>query len=318
MVGFGSMSGYTKLFNSILASTVWQAGKETKILWITLLAMADKDGTAEASIPGLARIAGLSVEETERGLTELSSPDRFSRTTDHEGRRIEAIDGGWKILNHPKYREKYSADERREYKRVKAAEYRARDRGQRVESVSTNGQSRYIATTSTDTNVPPVGESVDIDEANRAAAKALTDALAEASRVTGLSGLEILAEPTVRGKGSPISNPLVCPTVGRKLWEVTADRVRGFAAARVADARDTARGRARKGNGAPSWDQPDAAEAILTKRAVEWIDGGAWPRENRPMSREHLASMLDTVRPPADIADRVRMVLYARNPQLRA
>ena len=48
------MSGYTKLFNSILASTVWSEPNETRIVWITLLAMADKNGIIEGSVPGLA------------------------------------------------------------------------------------------------------------------------------------------------------------------------------------------------------------------------------------------------------------------------
>ena len=39
-------------------------------------------------------------------LATLSSPDEFSRSTEHEGRRIVAVDGGWQILNYLKYREK--------------------------------------------------------------------------------------------------------------------------------------------------------------------------------------------------------------------
>lgn len=134
------MAGYTKLFNSILASSVWQESLSTKVLWITLLAMADKDGIAEASIPGLAKIAGLSITDTEAGLASLSAPDKYSRTKDFEGRRVEACEGGWKILNHPKYRAKMSADERREYKRIKQREYRSEK-----STKSTSGQSGHNA-----------------------------------------------------------------------------------------------------------------------------------------------------------------------------
>lgn len=141
-----SMAGYTKLFSSILASSVWCSNKETKILWITLLAMAGKDGIAETSTPGLARAAGLTIEETERGLVELRSPDPFSRTKEHEGRRIEPVDGGWVLLNHAKYREKMSIDERRKYKREKQKEYRKRDAKKPKKSThSTSGQSGHIA-----------------------------------------------------------------------------------------------------------------------------------------------------------------------------
>ena len=121
-----SMAGYTKLFNSILASTVWSEPVETRIVWITLLAMAGKDGIAEGSLPGLAVFARLDVAAVEIALARLCAPDPHSRSKEFEGRRIEVVDGGWKILNHGKYRAKLNADERREYNRVKQSEYRQR------------------------------------------------------------------------------------------------------------------------------------------------------------------------------------------------
>ena len=95
---------FTKLFSSITASTIWAARDQTRIVWITMLAMADQHGRVWASIPGLANIARVSIEATETALDELSGPDKYSRTQEHEGRRIEAIDGGWRLLNHAKYR----------------------------------------------------------------------------------------------------------------------------------------------------------------------------------------------------------------------
>lgn len=127
-----TMAGYTKLFNSILASTIWREEKETKILWITMLAMADKDGMVEASIPGLADMARLTVKETQEALGILESPDEFSRTKDHDGRRIEPVLGGWLVLNHAAYRQKMDMDERREYLRLKKQESRERARQQSV------------------------------------------------------------------------------------------------------------------------------------------------------------------------------------------
>jgi hypothetical protein len=122
-----SMPGYTKLFNSILASTIWRAPNTTRIVWITMLAMADKDGIVEGSVPGLADFARVEVDEARQALAELLAPDPDSRTGDHEGRRIEVVDGtGWRLLNHGKYRAKMSEDERREYNRQKQAEWRNR------------------------------------------------------------------------------------------------------------------------------------------------------------------------------------------------
>ena len=123
-----SMAGYTKLFTSILASTIWRADDKVRIVWITLLAMADKHGIAEGSVPGLADFAHVSVEDCERALLTLLSPDPYSRSKTAQGRRIATVPGGWKLINYELYRQTMSADERREYLRVKQAEYRAREK----------------------------------------------------------------------------------------------------------------------------------------------------------------------------------------------
>ncbi len=105
---------YTKLFNSIITSTIWTEDDKTRIVWITMLAIADKNGEVQGSIPGLARLAGVSVEAAEMAITKFLSPDKHSRTKDDEGRRIEEIDGGWALLNHAKYREMASREEAKE------------------------------------------------------------------------------------------------------------------------------------------------------------------------------------------------------------
>jgi len=158
------MAGFTKLFNSILDSTIWQEPNETRLLWITMLAMSDARGEVQASIPGLARRAGITIPECEAGLSTLMSPDKFSRSKEHEGRRVEVIDGGWALLNHGKYRALLSADERREYNRKKQAEHRLNKR-LNVNDVSLtvnhNKQCQHIAEAEADTEVitpqPPKG-----------------------------------------------------------------------------------------------------------------------------------------------------------------
>ena len=147
------MSGYTKLFNSILASTVWSEPNEVRIVWITMLAMATKDGKVEGSVPGLAVFARLPIEDTRRALDRLSAPDEESRSKELDGRRIQAIDGGWQLVNHFKYRQQLSADERREYLRIKQAEHRAKKRNSRpvnTQSTSVNDVSdKYTESTHT-------------------------------------------------------------------------------------------------------------------------------------------------------------------------
>lgn len=95
---------FTKLFASITESTVWCEPDSTRIVWITMLAMADSKGRVWASIPGLANRARVTVQQVENALITFKSPDHYSRTPDNEGRRVEDIDGGWRLLNHEKYR----------------------------------------------------------------------------------------------------------------------------------------------------------------------------------------------------------------------
>jgi len=144
------MAGYTKLFNSILYSTIWQEPNETKILWITLLAMSDQYGEVHASIPGLAKMAGITLQECQDALGRLLAPDPFSRTPDNEGRRIEPVEGGWLLLNHAKYRGLMSVEERKEYNRKKQAERRSRIKKDADVSMTVNDKSAMSAHTEAD------------------------------------------------------------------------------------------------------------------------------------------------------------------------
>lgn len=118
------MSGYTKLFSSILGSTVWREDPPTKCVWVTMLAMADQDGIVEASVPGLAHFSGVSVEQAEAAVAKFLSADPHSRSPENEGRRIEPVDGGWRLLNHFKYRFKMSPEDRKEKARIRQQRHR--------------------------------------------------------------------------------------------------------------------------------------------------------------------------------------------------
>jgi len=124
------MDTYVKVFQSILDSTVWQEALPTKVVWITMLAMKDRRGYVGASVPGLAKRAGVTLKECEEALAKFLAPDPYSRTKDHKGVRIKEEEGGWTILNHEAYRQKMSHEDRREYQRVKQAEYRKRKKDQ--------------------------------------------------------------------------------------------------------------------------------------------------------------------------------------------
>lgn len=117
---------YTKLANSILTSTIWMEDDHTRIVWLTLLAMSDRHGEVQASIPGLANIARVPVESCRAAIEKFLSPDPDSRTKDDDGRRIEIIDGGFFILNHSKYRNLSSDEDRKQKAATRQKRYRER------------------------------------------------------------------------------------------------------------------------------------------------------------------------------------------------
>lgn len=139
--------GFTKLFSSLITSSIWSEDDKTRIMWITLLAITDQDGFCNASLPGLAALARMSIQDAEKCLKKLESPDETSRTTDFEGRRIQRIEGGWCVNNYRKYRDKTRAEKRREYLRHKQREHR-----QRSKSLGNTLMSTKMSTMSTNVN----------------------------------------------------------------------------------------------------------------------------------------------------------------------
>ena len=117
---------YAKLHSSILDSTIWLEPHHVVRVWIAMLAMKDQHGVVAASIPGLAVRARVELTECEEALAKFMSPDPYSRTKDFDGRRIEEVDGGWQLLNHVKYREIDSEDDRRRKDAERQQRFRAR------------------------------------------------------------------------------------------------------------------------------------------------------------------------------------------------
>jgi hypothetical protein len=140
----GVEPGFTKIFESLLDSTVWQESKETRLVWIAMLLMKNRLHVVEASVPGLAKRAGVTVQECEAALATLRAPDPYSRTKDFEGRRIEDVPGGWKVLNGEIYRQKMSPDERKAYQAAYMREYRKR-RASTKHDAACNGAKQAIS-----------------------------------------------------------------------------------------------------------------------------------------------------------------------------
>lgn len=118
--------GYTKLFSDIVDSSIWQEPLETKVVWITLLALCDQNGHVRGSPGWLAGKARVSVEACEKALETLYKPDPQSRTTDHDGRRVEALDDGWLVLNYIAFRDRLSNDKAHSAARERVRKHRER------------------------------------------------------------------------------------------------------------------------------------------------------------------------------------------------
>ena len=148
---------YAKLFASILDSSLWETPLPTRVLFITMMAMADRKGYVYSSPRGLARRAVLPAKDLKRALNELLSPDPDStdrlRNPEHEGRRLEVTNGGWRILNYEYYRDLRDEDERRDQNRRAQRESRRRNR-----AVST-GQSQSAPVSECQHSQPSESES---------------------------------------------------------------------------------------------------------------------------------------------------------------
>ena len=105
------MAGYSKLFDSIITSSIWCEDSDILRIWIAMIATADADGIVEGSVPGFANLARVSIEKMEEAIVKFSAPDPYSRTPDFEGRRIERIHGGWRLLNYAAHRERGQGQE---------------------------------------------------------------------------------------------------------------------------------------------------------------------------------------------------------------
>lgn len=111
--------GYAKLLSSILDSSIWAEPDDAIRLWVTLLAMADKNGCVWASVGGIAnRSRTISIERTRELLRKFQQPDEDSRSKDLEGRRLVEIDRGFLIVNYANIRNMHADGNERARKRA--------------------------------------------------------------------------------------------------------------------------------------------------------------------------------------------------------
>lgn len=155
------MAGYSKLDCGIVDSTIWCAPDDVFRTWIAMLAKTNAHGYVRVAIPAMAKLVGVTIERMEEISKILSSPDPYSRTQEHDGRRLEKVDGGWQILNYAKYREGLKQPD------ATAAERKRRQRTREREALSRNNPAECHGSTVTVTK-------------NHAQAEAYAEAYAEA------------------------------------------------------------------------------------------------------------------------------------------
>jgi hypothetical protein len=128
-----TMASFIKLYDSILESTVWVGQKpHVKLAWITILAKTNRLGQVTTPVPVLAALAGVSLEEFQEALGIFLNPDQFSRSPEHDGRRLAPIQGkhvsGFQVLNYEHYRDSKPLETRKEQNREAQRRHRERAR----------------------------------------------------------------------------------------------------------------------------------------------------------------------------------------------
>lgn len=124
------MDTFTPLWSQIVTSSIWSEPYYVRVLWLTMLAVKDRDYVVRKTAFALSRLGNMSEQEVLDGLKILSEPDtRRLEPQPNEGRRIEKVEDGWRILNG----ERYQAEMSKIFRRARNAEAmrrrRERERG---------------------------------------------------------------------------------------------------------------------------------------------------------------------------------------------
>lgn len=171
------MPGFVKIYQTILDSSVWGEKHATRLVWITLLAMADYNGRVEASVGGLARRAQVSYAECREALAVLSSPDPDDKSGVDEGRRIQVVERGWIVTNHKYYRDHRSDAQ------IKTAE-RVRKHRSVVTGNASNIRNAVKRSVRADPDPDPNADQDPAEDLRRAGAREASAAAPELSKAT--------------------------------------------------------------------------------------------------------------------------------------
>lgn len=146
---------YGKVFGAFFDSSINDADPITRLVFIAMIVLSDRNGQIDMTRQALARRVNVSLAEIDTAIELLSQPDPISRSADHEGRRIVPIDPsrtwGWIVVNKTAYRGS-SDEEKRQQARERKRRQRDRDRGRDTKSDGSFDSSSVERVTDTNTD----------------------------------------------------------------------------------------------------------------------------------------------------------------------
>jgi len=154
---------YGKIFGSIYDGTLaedWRA----LVTFQQFIILCDADGIVDMTPLAISRRTGIPIEHIKAGVEVLERVDKYSRTPDQEGRRIELIDPhrpwGWHIINHEIYKKRQDSETVRAQTRDRVKKHRELKRT----VTDSNGQKRHIDTDiDTDLKIKTLGQKKNFD-----------------------------------------------------------------------------------------------------------------------------------------------------------
>lgn len=169
---------YGKIFTSIYDGTLrlnWKA----LITFQQMLVLSDAHGVLDMTPFALHGRTGIPIDILKEGIVFLEAPDKSSRTTDEDGRRIVRLDPdnrdwGWLIVNKQKYRDMHDIDTVRAQTRERVR--RHREKSGNVTVTDGNASKRHTYTdTYTNTKTTDTGENSPFSPAGNCPKKELIE-----------------------------------------------------------------------------------------------------------------------------------------------
>lgn len=108
---------FIKAHCELVTSSVWEGPYHQRIAWMALMVTCKTNGISPITEASLYRVANITKEEADDAILAFTSPDPKSRTPDNEGRRIERVSGGFRLLNYFQYRDIRTPEQKNAYMR---------------------------------------------------------------------------------------------------------------------------------------------------------------------------------------------------------